>query len=410
MKKIIKLVCLLLVAVCVLLMSGVVYGFYALPDEINSLSDEKLEMGLFYSCSVETKEKNASKNIIAEGEYKLNVKLFNTIPVKNSSLTVSSRPYVVPSGEIAGLRLFAQGVMIVGFEYVVSEKGVVNPAEKANLNKGDVITSIDKTKITSSAQVEKIIMESEGKSLEVEYNTSDGVKKSTTLTPVYSVNEGKYKTGMWIRDSAAGIGTMTFYDKKSGMFACLGHAVCDIDTGEILPLADGDIVDAAVNGCVKGKIGSAGELCGSFRSDSEGILCLNDETGVYGILEEIPQDGKEIPVAAKSEVKTGKAHIISTVDGEGKAYYEIEIEKLNPDGKDSKNMIIKITDNKLLEKTGGIVQGMSGSPIIQNGRLVGAVTHVFVNDPTRGYGIFAETMLESVRQISVSDYVTDKCS
>ncbi len=393
MKKIVKPICMILVAMCVMLMSGVVYGFYALPDEISSLSEEKLDMGFFYSCSLDTKEKTVSKAIVTEGEYKLDLKLFNTIPVKKSSLTVNSRPYVVPSGEIVGLRLFTKGVMIVGSEGVQTDKGNINPSKQAGLDKGDVITRLDGKVVTSCAQVDALIRESAGKGLELEY-TREGDSKNTVLNPVYCVNEGRYKAGLWIRDSAAGIGTMTFYDKESGFFACLGHAVCDIDTGEILPLSDGDIVDASINGCVKGKVGCAGELCGSFRSDSEGTLFINDPTGVYGVLDEASTEEKELPVAAKSEVRTGKAQIISTVEGESKAYYEIEIEKLDPDGKDSKNMIIKITDDKLVEKTGGIVQGMSGSPIIQNGYLVGAVTHVFVNDPTRGYGIFAETMIE----------------
>lgn len=398
MKKLIRSVCFLLILSCILLMSGVVYGFYALPDEINTLSEEKINIGLFYSGSLNTKEKTVSKSVVTKGEYKLDVRLFNTIPVKTANLTVSTRPYVVPSGEIVGLRLFTKGVMIVGYQSVETENGSLCPAKDAKLQKGDVIVKLDGTEVTSSAQVERLITNGEGKVIEVELERN-GEKSVVSLKPVLSKSEGKYKTGLWIRDSAAGIGTLTFYDKESCMFACLGHAVCDIDTGDILPLADGDIVDATINGCVKGKQGSAGELCGSFKKDREGIICINDSIGVYGIFECVDENEKEIPVAAKSEVKEGKAQIISTVEGESKAYYDIEIEKLDPDGKDSKNLIIKITDAKLLEKTGGIVQGMSGSPIIQNGYLVGAVTHVFVNDPTRGYGIYAESMLEKVNSV-----------
>lgn len=393
MKRLIKSVSIVLIFISALLMTAVVYGFYALPDEISSLSEEKIDVGPFYSCSLDSKEKTVSKSVVAEGEYKLKLKLFNAIPVKSSSLTVSSRPYVVPSGEIVGLRLFTKGVMVVGFETVQSDSGEEDPGKASKLSKGDVITKIDGAQVLSSTQVEKLIRESGGKILEIEY-TRNGKTGQTFLAPVYSTAEGRYKAGLWIRDSAAGIGTLTFYDKQSGLFACLGHAVCDVDTGEVLPLADGDIVDAKVNGCVKGRSGCAGELCGSFTSEQEGTLCINDALGVYGFLSEPDADEKAMPVAAKSEVKTGKAQIISTVEGESKAYYDIEIEKLSSDGKDSKNMIIKITDGELIEKTGGIVQGMSGSPIIQNGRLVGAVTHVFVNDPTRGYGIFAQSMIE----------------
>lgn len=398
MKKQVKSICVLLIVFCVFLMSAVVYGFYALPDTVHSLSNEKIDLGLFYSCTVDGNKKTVSKSVIAEGEYHADVKLFNAIPVKSTCLKVNSRPYVVASGEIIGLRLFTKGVMIVGVQEVATSSGNCNPVKTAGLQKGDVILKLDGKNVISSTQVESVITQSGGRSLEVDYSRN-GKISTTKVTPVYCESEGKFKTGLWIRDSAAGIGTMTFYDKKSGFFACLGHAVCDVDTGEILPLSDGDIVDAQINGCVKGKSGCAGELCGSFKSSREGLLCLNDSTGVYGVLENPDVNSEEIPVAAKSEIRTGKAEIISTVEGENKSRYSINIEKLNPDDKEDKNIIIKITDEKLIEKTGGIVQGMSGSPIIQDGYLVGAVTHVFVGDPTKGYGIFAESMLEKAEEL-----------
>ncbi len=392
MKKIIRIFCFAVIAICVALMSAVVYGFYTLPDEIYSLSGKDIDVG-FYSCSFNEEGDRNSKSVSAVGEYKLNISLFNKIPVKISNLTVSDRKYVVPSGEIIGLRIFTEGVMVVATDTVDTRKGSVNPSGSAKLQKGDVICAIDGNKIENSSQVERIVTMSGGKSLSVEY-VRDGNTAVTVITPAYSVSENRYKTGLWIRDSAAGIGTMTFYEKETGFFACLGHAVCDIDTGDVLPLSNGDIVDASISGCVKGKSGTAGELCGNFKNHSLGALLLNDEFGVFGYLDHTDESEKEIPIALKSEISTGKAQIISTVENESRAYYDIEIEKLRPDDKEGKNMIIKITDSKLIEKTGGIVQGMSGSPIIQNGRLVGAVTHVFLNDPTKGYAIFAETMLE----------------
>ncbi|MBE6773885.1 MAG: SpoIVB peptidase [Clostridia bacterium] len=394
MKKSVKALCLLFMTVTVFLMSAVVYGFYAVPDDVSFMSDEEIYLGRFFSCDIKEREKSVSKSLVAEGEYRLNLKLLGKIPVKNFNLKINSRPYLVPSGDIIGLRIFTEGVMIVGTESVETAKGTVAPSKQAHLEKGDVIISLDGKNVTSSAEVESVIKESGGKALEVSYKRN-GEIRTTVLTPVMSVSEGTYKTGLWIRDSAAGIGTMTFYDRESGFFASLGHAVCDVDTGEILPLSDGDIVDATINGCVKGRMGSAGELCGSFKSECEGSLVLNCENGVFGYLENADKTAEALPVAAESEIKEGKAQIISTVEGESKAYYDVEIEKLNRDGQDGKNMIIKITDSKLIEKTGGIVQGMSGSPVLQNGYIVGAVTHVFINDPTKGYGIFAETMLDA---------------
>ena len=397
MKKIIKCLCLCFIAVAVSVMSAVVYGFYSLPDELYSFSDKELDMG-FYTCSVQDNEARVSKTLTVEGEYRVNISLFNAVPVKSSSLTVSNRKYVVPSGEIVGLRLFTDGVMVVGVDDVDSDKGKVNPASGADIKKGDVITVIDGVEVKNSGQVESIISSCQGRELEVEY-VRNGTRHKSKISPVYSVSAGRYKTGLWIRDSAAGIGTMTFYEKETGFFACLGHAVCDIDTGEILPLSGGDIVDAGITGCIKGGAGCAGELCGSFENTREGVLYLNDSTGVFGYLDSTPWGEEAMPIALKGEVETGKSQIISTVEGTSKSYYDIEIEKLNPEDKEDKNMIIKITDYELINKTGGIVQGMSGSPIIQNGRLVGAVTHVFLNDTTKGYGIFAETMIKKENTI-----------
>lgn len=394
MKKIIKSFCAILILFCFFLMSVVVYGFYTLPDDIYTLSGSNIDVG-FYTCTFPANVN--SKTVDAAGEYKVNISLFNKIPVKISNLTVSNRRYVVPSGDIIGLRMFTKGVMIVATDEIDTKNGNINPSKNARLKKGDVIFSVDGCRIESSAQVDRIVSASGGKTLHIEF-IRNGVNFTTDITPVYSVNEKRYKTGLWIRDSAAGIGTMTFYEKDTGFFACLGHAVCDIDTGETLPLSNGDIVDASISGCVKGKIGTAGELCGSFKNNSLGVLFSNNSCGVFGYLIDTDKSHEEIPIALKSEIRTGSAQIISTVENGKKEYYNIEIEKIYSDDKNGKNMIIKINDSDLIEKTGGIVQGMSGSPIIQDGRLVGAVTHVFLNDPSRGYGIFAETMLKEAHE------------
>ena len=396
MKKIIKFLCVSLITLCIALMSVVVYGFYSLPDDFYSLSGNEIDVGI-YSCSVYQEDKKAIKAIGNVGEYKLNISLFNKIPVKISNITISDRKYVVPSGDIIGLRIFTKGVMIVSIDSVDTEKGSVNPSKAAKLRVGDVISKMNDFEITNSLQVESIISSSAGKTISLEFIRSGNTMK-TNITPAYSISESKYKTGLWIRDSAAGIGTMTFYDKNSGFFASLGHAVCDVDTGELLPLSNGDIVDATINGCVKGKAGTAGELCGNFKNQSLGTLIANDNFGVCGYLYSVNEEEKELPVALISEIHTGKAQIISTVENESKRYYEIEIEKLNLDDKDGKNMIIKITDNELIKKTGGIVQGMSGSPIIQDNRIIGAVTHVLVGEPTRGYGIYIGNMLSVAAQ------------
>ena len=220
------------------------------------------------------------------------------------------------------------------------------------------------------------------------------------VVPVKAASDEVYRCGIWVRDSSAGIGTVTFYDPSTGVFGGLGHAVCDVDTGGVMPLAEGQVVPVSIHGVQKGEAGTPGELQGSFLTTlSCGELRKNTETGVYGVLNRNPAAGREaIPICLRQEVKEGPVQILTTISGTEPALYDAVIEKVSlGDHTPTKNLILRITDPELLSKTGGIVQGMSGSPILQDGKLAGAVTHVFVNDPTRGYGIFAENMLDAAR-------------
>ncbi len=407
LKKGINLLKYFLISITLLMLGVLIYGFYTVPDEIYAVSDKYINVKNYYTVSYSEnvlKTENLKKSI-NEGQYKVDVKLFNAIPIKSSSLKVSQRKYVVPSGEILGLRFFTDGVVIVGIDSVDTAGGSVSPAKNAGLKKGDVITSINGKKAENSNSVLEIISSSLGNSIQVCF-TRDNNEYTTYLTPMLSVSENRYKAGIWIRDSAAGIGTMTFYDPQSGVFGALGHGVCDVDTGEILPLSEGDTVQAEITGCYKGKQGQAGELCGVFTEESLGLININCEQGVYGTLYDYSDAENLISIATVQEIKTGKAQIISTVDENGPQYYDIEILKITTDGT-NKNMVIQVTDQSLIEKTGGIVQGMSGSPIIQNDMLVGAVTHVLVGEPTKGYGIFIESMLETARSVEQSNSLKD---
>ncbi len=386
-----------LLTVTLFLLMALVYGFYTVPDEIVTQSSKPTNVSYIYTLTYEDNlslSRNKEKN--KRDTYNVNVSFLNIIPVKNSSLKVSERDYVAISGELFGIRLFTEGIIVVGVDEVETAKGKVNPSKAAGLQKGDVILSIDSVKVRSCNQVSEIIEKSGGKAMKLQLRRKDKVF-FTDFKAAYSDSEGKYKAGIWIRDSAAGIGTMTFRDAETGMFASLGHGVCDVDTGEILPVYEGDIVNAAVNGCYMGQRGKAGELCGVFSSESKGILYLNCQCGVYGRMNEKLTEKMLYPVAFNDEVQKGKAQIVSTVDETGPQVFDIEITKISKDNSDGKNLVIKVVDEKLLSKTGGIVQGMSGSPIIQNGMLVGAVTHVFINDPTQGYAIFSRTMLSRMK-------------
>ena len=373
--------------------SCVAYGEIQLPDEYCVVAGSGAEIGESVF--------SASAAASPQGDYELEVKAFGLFPVKTARVKVSQRRYVTVGGGIFGIRLYTRGVLIVGSEEIDTASGAVSPAARAGLKKGDIILEINGAPVSRNNDISSAVESSGGDEIELLIERA-GKRQTVSLLPARSRTDKKFKAGLWVRDSSAGIGTVTFYDRKNGIFAGLGHAVCDVDTGEVLPISGGDAVNAAIKGCYKGKDGSPGELCGVFAPGEIGELYENCGIGVYGAFETLPQ-GEEIPVAIIDEVKTGKAQIISTVDGNGPQYYDIEITKLYTKS-GQRNMTVEVCDERLIEKTGGIVQGMSGSPIIQNGMLVGAVTHVFVNDPRKGYAIFAQTMIDEAERISSPGY------
>jgi stage IV sporulation protein B len=321
------------------------------------------------------------------------LKLF---PVKPTKISIARRSYVVPGGDIFGIKLYTRGVLVAKTDLVATQGGNENPAQTAGLRAGDVITEINGVEVNRKKEVSQAIEQSGGTPLQLVVERG-GELLRMTCTPALSAAGDKYIAGLWIRDSSAGIGTVTFYDKKSNTLAGLGHAICDVDTGEIIPISGGELVSAKVMGCYKGVDGTPGELCGVFESQQLATLERNSDCGVYGELL-APPEGKLVPVALKSEVKLGAAQVLATVNGQEKKAYAVEITKISPNANSNqKNMTIQVTDPELLEATGGIVQGMSGSPLLQNGMLVGAVTHVFVNSPLEGYAIFAQAMLENAQ-------------
>lgn len=336
-------------------------------------SNEPLRLGGF-SAAVLREDKDGCAFYLGE------------IPVKSVSVLTGDRPCLIPCGTPFGIKCTTDGVMVISVE----DK---SPAQKAGIKAGDVIKSVNSVPVYSNEELSDAVQTSASAAdIILERDNSE---LSISVAPQF--NGEAYKIGAWVRDSAAGLGTLTFADPKTGKFGGLGHAVSDITTGAPIPLKSGEITSAEILGVIKGRGGSAGELCGSIASSCDiGELELNTTSGIFGKLN-IPPDSKPIPIAYRQEVTTGAASILATVEGNSPKEYAVQIERINLlDLNGSKAMVIKITDKELLEKTGGIVRGMSGSPIIQNGRLIGAVTHVLLNDPTRGYGIFAETMLEAI--------------
>ncbi len=303
---------------------------------------------------------------------------------------------VMLGGYPIGLKLYADGVVVVGTEAVDTENGEVNSAEKAGIRVGDIIKTVNGKRITRNAEVSAIIERSGGEMLEMTVERGEKTF-DVHFRSAFSVSENKYKAGMWIRDSSAGIGTVSFCT-VGGSYASLGHAVCDIDTKEVIPISTGECTGVQLTGFVKGEQGAAGELCGYLENGRTGTVLANDEIGVYGSFDDVPR-GELFEIAAPAEIQKGYAQMYTTVENGETLAYDIEITEISANEK-CRNLTVRVTDEALLEKTGGIIQGMSGSPVVQNGKIVGAVTHVFVNDPLGGYGIFASTMLERIRLLS----------
>lgn len=274
------------------------------------------------------------------------------------------------------------------------------------IKEGDRIIAIDDKTINCTADLVECVNDSKGNTVSVKYirDTDSDVYLDNLIPVQTSANE--YKLGLWVRDAQAGVGTLSFYEPSSKSFAALGHGIVDIDTGKLVTIANGDITTANILSIVKGQKGEPGEIRGSISKQSSiGLVNKNTAFGIFGKITELSRlnlrNTEAIPVATREEIKTGKAKIICSLENDKTEEYEIEIEKIfTNNNTDNKSMVLKVTDSRLLEKTGGIIQGMSGSPIIQNGKFIGVVTHVLVNNPEMGYGVFADIMIKQMKEVN----------
>ncbi len=309
-----------------------------------------------------------------------------------SALAVDS---LVPVGRAAGIKLHADGVMIASVDPVTTSVGQVSPAKTAGLQPGDIILTVNEKPVDTNDGLQEQVAASEGKAISLKIRREDKTV-ACKVTPVQDT-AGKYRLGVMIRDGMAGIGTITYVDPETGAYGSLGHGICDGESGVLVPLADGSLMEASVSNVHRGEAGAPGALQGEFNLQEDmGTVEKNTDTGIFGVLtdDSYYKSGEKMPLAAADEVKAGPCEIWSNVEGEAVQHYQAEITKTSKDKNDGV-LMLHVTDPVLLEKTGGIVQGMSGSPIIQDGKLIGAVTHVLVNDPTRGYGILIENMLDA---------------
>lgn len=309
------------------------------------------------------------------------------IAVSNKDNT--SNMDIVLGGETVGIKLLATGVLVMGVD-----------REDTQVKIADVILKVNGNKIESNSELINFAEDSKGEKLDLEINRK-GKIINVQILPLLDQLDGKYKLGLWVKDSSAGVGTITFYDRNSLKFGALGHAVTETKENYILPITNGAITKTSIYSIKKGVVDIPGELKGTITNNVIGEIIGNSSNGIYGkvIDKDLLNEKKNIQILDKNHVKEGRANIYLALDSNGAQPYEINIEKLHINSNSSKNMIISITDKQLLEKTGGIIQGMSGSPIIQDGKLVGAVTHVFLNDPKRGYGVFVQNMIEDMNSI-----------
>lgn len=340
----------------------------------------------------------------AIGKVDFSLNLFGRIPLKDVTVNVIPKTSVVPLGNTVGLKLYTSGVLVVGMSEIEgNDNNKYRPYENTGIEEGDMIISIDDNTITCTTDLLETVNKSNGKQLNVEY-VRQGKSVETSITPVMAT-DNKYKLGLWVRDAAAGVGTVSFYEPSTKTFAALGHGILDVDTEQLLDIAKGDFVTTKILSITKGKKGSPGKIQGSIENQTTiGEVYKNTEFGVYGKLNNTNalniDISKAMEVATRDEIETGPAKIICTLEDNKTKEYDIEIQKIyKNNNENNKSMLVKVTDKELIEKTGGIIQGMSGSPIIQNNKVIGALTHVLVNDPEMGYGVFADLMIKQAREV-----------
>ncbi len=303
---------------------------------------------------------------------------------------------VIPMGKAVGIKLFSDGVLVVKLSPVETASGQHHPGRDCGLKVGDIVTHINGEEVNTIEEVQAIVSQQKDTPLTMQV-VRDNRQLQLTATAAQNTR-GDYQLGVWLRDSMAGIGTMTFYDPNSGVFAALGHGINDVDTSMLMPFETGSIMPASVSEVKRGAVGQPGELHGQFDLTHDlGTLYANTNLGIFG---QMPQENmssgqKPIPIASRDQVQVGPATILSNIRGDEVEEFDIEVTRIYAPEDGTRNLMLHVTDPELLQATGGIVQGMSGSPIIQNGRLVGAVTHVLINDPTQGYGILIENMVDA---------------
>ena len=397
--------------IVVILIISYVYicSIISIPENIVIFEGDNLNLKIATGLSLSSRNQQTvltasnigTKKIDKEGIDKLNLNLFGGIKLKSVNVAVIPKTTVIPLGTAIGMKLYTKGVLVVGMSQINTDNNEkTKPYENSGIEQGDMILAINNKEVSNTDELIGEVNNSNGNSIKIKYLKNNETLE-TSITPVKSKNE--YKIGLWVRDAAAGVGTLTFYEPNTNSFMALGHGISDIDTEKIVEISNGELITANIVSIKKGEKGKPGEMKGTIDSGNKiGEISKNTNLGVYGNVTNKSYLGidsnNEMEVATRSEIKEGRAQIICQLDNNEKNKYNIEIEKIyTMNNEDNKSMLIKVTDEELLNKTGGIIQGMSGAPIIQNGKFVGAITNVLVKDPTQGYAIFADMMIKQMR-------------
>ena len=345
------------------------------------------------------KMSQSNQNHSVGDSFKVDLKIFGVIPFSTANVEVVDSMHVAVLGNPFGMKIYTDGVLVIEATDVNTPSGNINPAISAGIKIGDYIKTVNGQKISCNEELSQKVTESNGSSLSVEVLRGGEILRFN-VTPVIDSGAGAYRIGIWVRDSSAGVGTLTFYSPANGIICGLGHGICDSDTETLLDVDKGELVGASILSVEKGSAGNPGALKGKFTYDSIADIQLNCENGVYGFAKQKISTPNLTEIALKQEVYDGDAQILCTVSGDTPKLYSCTVKKSNSNRSNTQNLIVTVTDPELIENTGGIVQGMSGSPILQDGKLIGALTHVLVKDSLTGYGIYAENMLETAESVA----------
>lgn len=365
-----------------------------IPDEIFVYADEETDWETFFQEPLISYDETVE--VSQNGSYQIRCKWLGVLPLKTIKVHTVEKQEVLVSGSPVGIYMETKGVLVIDSGEITDREGIRRTPAEHIIQSGDYICEIDGKVLTGKRQLMQLVRENQGEPMELQVIRHQETIK-LEMTPV-ETEDGSYKLGIWVRDNIQGIGTLT-YVEPNGTFGALGHGISDADTGERLEISDGDLYRADILSICKGTAGTPGELRGviNYREENRiGTICGNSQYGIRGQMEpgKYSESMKKIPTGLKQEIQTGKAEIRCDI-GDGIREYQCEILEIDSNARDTnKCFVLRITDDDLLSRTGGIVQGMSGSPVLQNGKLIGAITHVFVNDPTKGYGIFIENMME----------------